>query len=106
MVLIEERDEKKELTVGGVGGGGCLYLQMYPAGVCTYLKKQIFVLFAVVSCGDPGAPANGVRYGDTFTYQSVVILECDPKYKLVGDLTRTCQANGQWSKSQPTCQCK
>jgi len=58
----------------------------------------------IVSCGDPGTPQNGVRYGDKFTYQSIVVLECDPGYKLVGDLTRTCQADGKWSGSQPTCQ--
>ena len=63
-------------------------------------------LFLVVSCGDPGTPTNGVRYGNTFTYQSTVVLECDPQYKLSGDLTRTCQADGTWSGAQPTCQRK
>ncbi|KAJ7352843.1 hypothetical protein OS493_033385 [Desmophyllum pertusum] len=58
----------------------------------------------IVSCGDPGAPTNGVRYGKTFTYQSTIILDCNPQYKLVGDLTRTCQADGKWTGSQPTCQ--
>ncbi|KAJ7352855.1 hypothetical protein OS493_033397 [Desmophyllum pertusum] len=58
----------------------------------------------IVSCGDPGAPINGIRYGKTFTYQSTIILECDPQYKLVGDLTRTCQADGQWTGTQPACQ--
>lgn len=64
-------------------------------------------MFLVVSCGDPGTPTNGVRYGDTFTYRSTVVLECDPQYKLVGDLTiRTCQADGTWSGTQPTCERK
>ncbi|XP_074620011.1 sushi, von Willebrand factor type A, EGF and pentraxin domain-containing protein 1-like [Acropora palmata] len=58
----------------------------------------------IVNCGDPGTPANGIRYGDSFTYQSSIFIECDPGYKLVGDLTRTCQADGTWSGSQPTCQ--
>lgn len=57
----------------------------------------------IVSCGDPGTPENGVKYGDTYTYQSTVVLECDPGYKLVGDLTRTCQASGSWTGNQPTC---
>ena len=64
------------------------------------------MMFLVVSCGDPGIPANGVRYGDTFTYQSTVVMECDPQYKLVGDLIRTCQADGTWSGTQPTCERK
>lgn len=59
-----------------------------------------------MNCGDPGTPANGIRYGDSFTYQSTIFLECDPGYKLVGDLTRACQADGTWSGSQPTCQGK
>ena len=63
-------------------------------------------LFLVVSCGDPGELSNGVIYGNTFTYQSRVVLECDPQYRLVGDLTRTCQADGSWSGTQPTCQRK
>ena len=62
--------------------------------------------FSVVSCGDPGTPDNGVRYGDTFKYQSTVVLECDPGYKLAGNITRTCQVDGNWSGSQPTCQRK
>jgi len=58
----------------------------------------------IVSCGDPGTPTNGVRYGDTFTYQSRVVMECDPQYKLVGETTRTCQADGTWSGTQPICE--
>ena len=61
---------------------------------------------SVVDCGDPGEPTNGVRYGDTFTYGSTVLLECDPGYKLAGDTRRTCQANGTWTGTQPTCQGK
>ena len=69
---------------------------------------NIHLLFfiQVVNCGDPGTPPNGVRYGDVFTYLSHVILECDPRYRLVGNLLRTCQADGTWSGSQPTCQGK
>ncbi|KAL9972183.1 hypothetical protein ACROYT_G018440 [Oculina patagonica] len=58
----------------------------------------------IVDCGDPGVPTNGVRYGDTFTYNSRIVLECDPGWKLVGDLARTCQADGTWTGTQPTCQ--
>ena len=67
------------------------------------VNESIVLSFVVVNCGDPGTPANGVRYGDVFTYKSTILLECDPQYKLVGDLTRTCQADGSWTGSQPTC---
>ena len=66
----------------------------------------VYDLFLVVSCGDPGKPSNGVVYGNTFTYRSLVVLECDPQYRLVGDLSRICQADGSWSGTQPTCQRK
>ena len=71
-----------------------------------FLNCMYKILFLVVSCGDPGTPTNGVRYGDTFTYQSRVVLECDPQYRLVGDLIRTCQVDGAWSGTQPTCERK
>ena len=64
----------------------------------------VYDLFLVVSCDDTGTPTNGVRYGNTFTYLSTVVLECDPQYKLVGDHTRTCQADGSWTGTQPTCE--
>ena len=70
------------------------------------VNESIVLSFVVVNCGDPGTPANGVRYGDVFTYKSKILLECDPQYKLAGDLTRTCQADGSWTGSQPTCQGK
>ena len=70
------------------------------------VNESIVLSFVVVNCGDPGTPANGVRYGDLFTYKNTILLECDPQYKLAGDLTRTCQADGSWTGSQPTCQGK
>ena len=69
-------------------------------------SDSVILLFSVVNCGDPGTPDNGVRYGDVFTFLSTVLLECDPQYKLVGDLTRTCQADGSWTGSQPICEGK
>lgn len=72
----------------------------------TLVPVSNLAAISVVSCGDPGTPQNGVRYGDTFTYESTVVLECHPGYKLVGDLTRKCQADGTWSGIEPTCQRK
>ncbi len=31
---------------------------------------------------------------------------CNTGYTLVGDMTRTCQANGMWSSSDPACECE
>ena len=40
----------------------------------------------------------GAGVGDTATYT------CDDGYELIGSDTRTCQSNGEWSGSAPTCE--
>ena len=59
-----------------------------------------------MDCGTLSDPANGqvsttagTTFGQTATYS------CNPGYNPVGDITRTCQATGEWSGSAPTCQC-
>ena len=58
-----------------------------------------------VDCGNLTDPANGevshtagTTFGETATYS------CDTGYNPVGDSTSTCQADGEWSGSAPTCQ--
>ena len=43
---------------------------------------------------------NGTTFGQTATYS------CDTTYTLMGNITRTCQANGVWSGNPPTCICE
>ena len=43
---------------------------------------------------------NGNNPGSTATYS------CDTRYRLVGSEERTCQNDGEWSESAPTCECK
>ena len=57
----------------------------------------------VVSCGDPGSLVNGFRIGDKFTYEELVIYDCNAGYKLQGSIVRKCEANGQWSGSTASC---
>ena len=65
---------------------------------------NVFLLSSVVDCNTPSDPADGqvsttgTTFGETATYS------CNPGYNLVGDNTRTCQATGNWSESEPTCQ--
>ena len=40
----------------------------------------------------------GTGVGDMASYS------CNTGYELIGDDTRTCQADGSWSGSPPTCQ--
>ena len=63
-------------------------------------------LFVVISCGDPGIPANGTRIGSTFTFDSTVNYTCDDGFKLIGDIRRNCLSSGNWSGDLPTCQSK
>ena len=34
------------------------------------------------------------------------IFSCDADYELIGATSSTCQENGQWSSSPPTCECE
>ena len=73
--------------------------------VTLILHDVHIILLTAVDCGNLTDPANGqvdhtagTRFGQTATYS------CDTGYNLVGDSTRTCQAEGHWSRSAPTCQ--
>ncbi|XP_019619436.1 PREDICTED: sushi, von Willebrand factor type A, EGF and pentraxin domain-containing protein 1-like [Branchiostoma belcheri] len=56
----------------------------------------------------PGGPdvycaAQTIPNGEVSGYGDVVFFRCHPGYKLVGESTLTCQDNGTWSGSLPTC---
>ncbi|XP_068719046.1 sushi, von Willebrand factor type A, EGF and pentraxin domain-containing protein 1-like [Montipora capricornis] len=57
----------------------------------------------LINCGDPGTPANGERLGSEFSYDKTIIYDCVPGYQLSGTRTRTCQLDGTWSGSVPSC---
>ncbi|XP_027287231.1 CUB and sushi domain-containing protein 3 isoform X2 [Cricetulus griseus] len=59
----------------------------------------------IISCGDPGVPANGLRYGDDFVVGQNVSYICQPGYtmELNGSRVRMCTTNGTWSGVMPTC---
>lgn len=58
---------------------------------------------AVVDCGHPGSPPNGVLSGDKFTFGSTVRYSCLGGRQLKGESSRTCQLNGMWSAPMPFC---
>ena len=76
--------------------------------VTAWLMKQSTFLFIyiVVSCGDLPNPRFGRVVLTGTTFGSTATYSCQGGYILVGGLTRTCQANGQWSGQAPVCNSK
>ena len=59
----------------------------------------------VVDCGTLDDPDNGqVNHTAGTTFQQTATYSCTTGHNLTGDSTRTCQDNGVWSGSEPTCQ--
>ena len=66
---------------------------------------HIFIVFAAKSCPDPGRPRNGDAKG-LFVFGEKVYYTCDQCYKLKGPGYRQCQADQEWTDTQPTCERK
>ncbi|XP_071498176.1 CUB and sushi domain-containing protein 3-like isoform X3 [Diadema antillarum] len=76
------------------------------AGSCAKFRGY-FCQRGQVACGDPGAPAHGVRTPDnTSSFQdgATVHFRCDPGYQLNGSASTTCLTNGSWNVATPVCQ--
>lgn len=60
---------------------------------------------AVINCGDPAVPANGLRYGEDFTIGQNISFQCQPGYRMEedGSPLRTCTQNGTWNGNMPVC---
>ena len=58
-----------------------------------------------VDCGPLNQPANGKVTLNKTVFQSTANYTCDPGFRLVGNATRVCQADGAWSES-PKCEGK
>ena len=62
------------------------------------------LLSTVVNCNALSDPANGQVSTNRTTFGETATYICNTGYNLVGDSTRTCEAAGQWSGSEPTCE--
>ena len=66
---------------------------------------DVFHVLTAVECGTLTNPTNGqVSHTGRTTFRQTATYSCDRGYDLVGNSTRTCQANGVWSGSIPICQ--
>ena len=71
-----------------------------------FIVNSLNFSFSVgVSCGPLAAPSNGhVNTSAGTSFKDKAVYSCDNEYTLNGTAERTCQANGQWSGSAPSCE--
>ncbi len=63
--------------------------------------------YPVIDCGSLANPVNGQVMVTNTTYNSIATYSCNTGYLEVGGTTsRSCQDDGNWSASAPTCQSK
>ena len=70
------------------------------------LCSLLNVLPSAVNCGILNNPSNGQVRFDTTTFQSQATYNCSAGYILNGNMTRTCEAERQWSGDEPSCERK
>ena len=78
--------------------------------MCTVLKvaiaKLIHFIRTVVSCGRLSGPTNGDVSFTSTSVNSKATYSCNNGFLLVGQTTRICQSNGEWSRIAPVCKSK
>ena len=62
-------------------------------------------MHTVIDCGSLTDPSNGTVSVSATTYTSNATYTCDSGYTINGDSMRMCQADGEWSGSEPSCLC-
>ena len=59
-----------------------------------------------VECSNVTQLNNGRTIGSNYTFGDSVTFSCNRGYKLSGEFSITCQANGSWTAGMPTCEGK
>ena len=65
---------------------------------------MLIILFLFSDCGSLAPPTDGTVNALVTTYQSEATFSCNTGYTLQGSLTLTCQFDGSWDNTPPTCQ--
>ena len=61
-------------------------------------------LLLVVSCGSLSSPTNGSVTITEVTFGALANFTCDEGFNLIGSSSRQCQANGNWSGNDTSCE--
>ena len=82
----------------------CIYVHMHIFRSCLFIIAILTCnIRIVVNCGLPTIE-NGTVIADGGTdFGAQIEYQCDPGYMLVGDSPQTCEEDGSWSSSVPTC---
>ena len=68
-------------------------------------NNRLLQYFSIaVSCGNLSNPVNSEVSADGNTFGSQANYSCSEGYVLNGNSIRMCQADGQWSGSEPRCE--
>lgn len=67
-----------------------------------------FIICSGVACKNPGKPASGSIFPVRAMYSvdDVINFKCNDGYQLVGSESAVCGEEGEFSETNPTCQCK
>ncbi len=63
-------------------------------------------MYTVVDCGILVPPSSGDVMINRTSFGGVAEYTCIPGYQLLGNNSRVCQVNGEWSDDEPSCERK
>lgn len=65
--------------------------------------QVLSIFFAGITCGYLPNISNGQFHTEKSIHGEIARYTCNENYRLVGDKTRLCRANGTWSGTHPEC---
>ena len=79
-------------------------MELWTTSWIDIFKAIINPLHTVINCGGLSAIPNGaVDTSGGTNYKCTAVYTCNTGYVLNGMVARTCQEDGMWSGSEPTC---
>jgi len=83
-----------------------ILLSLHLVTLLLVIISHVLPLTGILCANNLSSPDNGTVTLDASTFGSQANYSCSEGYTLNGTttLTRVCQADGQWSGSEPTCE--